>query len=103
MQTHGSRSRRHLRPLNESPSEKEGKCHRRVVQRLGFGPSMKVPPKRKGNIPPCTGWSYAPALNESPSEKEGKCSVRRVNRRAMLPLNESPSEKEGKLMFSFCR
>ena len=36
-------------------------------------PSMKVPPKRKGNfivsISPSSQWS---ALNESPSEKEGK-------------------------------
>ena len=37
-------------PLNESPSEKEGKC-----DGAGSGadgkqlPSMKVPPKRKGN------------------------------------------------------
>ena len=35
-------------------------------------PSMKVPPKRKGNIPP-PGWDCRVlALNESPSEKEGK-------------------------------
>ena len=37
-------------PLNESPSEKEGKC-REAERTMGevFGPSMKVPPKRKGN------------------------------------------------------
>ena len=41
--------------------------------RLEPGPSMKVPPKRKGNG--VIGWPpfRAPgALNESPSEKEGK-------------------------------
>ena len=59
--------------LNESPSEKEGKF-------VGFGlsglispPSMKVPPKRKGNL------ILAGRLVHS-----------------LLPLNESPSEKEGK-------
>ena len=107
--------------LNESPSEKEGKScgfsgwlriyypqwkslrkGREIVD--GFykpncfsGPSMKVPPKRKGNsgidflvagdiqpsmkVPPKRkGNSSSPAhhilagsLNESPSEKEGKC------------------------------
>ena len=36
-------------PLNESPSEKEGKspCGGSSVEH--FSPSMKVPPKRKGN------------------------------------------------------
>ena len=37
--------------------------------------SMKVPPKRKGNL--CTGHLYRGCrggLNESPSEKEGKYS-----------------------------
>ncbi len=35
-------------------------------------PSMKVPPKRKGNAHTMKGdWGYA-TLNESPSEKEGK-------------------------------
>ena len=36
--------------LNESPSEKEGKFTARVIVFIGvFAPSMKVPPKRKGN------------------------------------------------------
>ena len=39
--------------LNESPSEKEGKfmgeCERKAHRR----PSMKVPPKRKGNPSSC--------------------------------------------------
>ena len=59
--------------LNESPSEKEGKFQRRVEPRQLLPPSMKVPPKRKGNrnrgrltSASCT------TLNESPSEKEGK-------------------------------
>ena len=38
-------------PLNESPSEKEGKLWRKTaIHELANFPSMKVPPKRKGNI-----------------------------------------------------
>ena len=60
-------------PLNESPSEKEGK--------------FRVPPGAR---------TRNGSLNESPSEKEGKLVV--DDRRYDLPetLNESPSEKEGK-------
>ena len=35
--------------LKESPSEKEGKFAALRAARVAFGPSMKVPPKRKGN------------------------------------------------------
>ena len=60
-------------------------------------PSMKVPPKRKGNSAPGSRCRLLPSLNESPSEKEGKsvCWVSR-KRRISSSLNESPSEKEGK-------
>ena len=37
-------------PLNESPSEKEGKSGRSLCFPYIYSPSMKVPPKRKGNI-----------------------------------------------------
>ena len=60
--------------LNESPSEKEGKCQLEIQHRQAIaGPSMKVPPKRKGNRrigSEKISGSYS--LNESPSEKEGK-------------------------------
>ena len=60
-------------------------------------PSMKVPPKRKGNSSPRTPPHASPsALNESPSEKEGKSSAERSEALLILSLNESPSEKEGK-------
>ena len=36
-------------PLNESPSEKEGKFSAQIPLGVAVGPSMKVPPKRKGN------------------------------------------------------
>ena len=38
-----------LESLNESPSEKEGKYAVDNKQPLEIDPSMKVPPKRKGN------------------------------------------------------
>ena len=64
-----------LSRLNESPSEKEGKCNDRQTQAVVIGDaSMKVPPKRKGNryLPRVQARIMA-GLNESPSEKEGKC------------------------------
>ena len=85
-------------PLNESPSEKEGKFP--IVLILIYGltvPSMKVPPKRKGNryfraLSP----RRFKALNESPSEKEGKSWLSKGTVSGNSALNESPSEKEGK-------
>ena len=65
--------------LNESPSEKEGKCQAlsSSSRRFRFA-SMKVPPKRKGNADSTESYgSLKERLNESPSEKEGKL-VRRV-------------------------
>ena len=38
--------------LNESPSEKEGKCGTLDGTRVTLHASMKVPPKRKGNVAP---------------------------------------------------
>ena len=60
--------------LNESPSEKEGKCcacrRRRNCAQCA---SMKVPPKRKGNLEIMGAVALGlVGLNESPSEKEGK-------------------------------
>ena len=108
--------------LNESPSEKEGKFALSAdLSPIGLAPSMKVPPKRKGNLP-FTQTLHAldstlnespsekegksmhtlivgvtgSALNESPSEKEGKCKMQPNPKCWTYPLNESPSEKEGK-------
>ena len=38
--------------LNESPSEKEGKCEGKTQAQIVDDASMKVPPKRKGNMTP---------------------------------------------------
>ena len=84
-------------------------------------PSMKVPPKRKGNgMYGALSRSFVLTLNESPSEKEGKSNFHEVKPFFVIPsmkvppkrkgnpsckpsqwrghgsLNESPSEKEGK-------
>ena len=62
-------------------------------------PSMKVPPKRKGNIRINRGREQnVSALNESPSEKEGKCAGYHPPQDRSRALNESPSEKEGKYL-----
>ena len=60
-------------PLNESPSEKEGKSENQ---------------NKKGRA--------GKTLNESPSEKEGKYPWANQVEALNSTLNESPSEKEGK-------
>ena len=61
------------RPSMKVPPKRKGNPQRRRVAHLRCSPSMKVPPKRKGNT---LSAQLAPAileaLNESPSEKEGK-------------------------------
>ena len=59
-------------------------------------PSMKVPPKRKGN------WGFAQgfdcrfvALNESPSEKEGKCAVSQSREGGYVPSMKVPPKRKG--------
>ena len=42
----------YVRGLNESPSEKEGKFFRAALFLASPNASMKVPPKRKGNLIP---------------------------------------------------
>ena len=63
-------------PLNESPSEKEGKFSDIMQKLADKGPSMKVPPKRKGNHHRRPAAVITKALNESPSEKEGKFQLK---------------------------
>ena len=67
--------------LNESPSEKEGKCD--VSPRTSpRDASMKAPPKRKGNnrLTALEIKNAQSRLNESPSEKEGKYLQRRSSK-----------------------
>ena len=73
--------------LNESPSEKEGKCLVDSVSEMQtVTASMKVPPKRKGNLAAVTATLEGRRLNESPSEKEGKyASARREDVGSVTP------------------
>ena len=85
-------------PLNESPSEKEGKCSNSPASPwVQHEPSMKVPPKRKGNIRRVQNVLDAGgALNESPSEKEGKSHQSEVVRDFFCaPSMKVPPKRKG--------
>ena len=60
-------------PLNESPSEKEGKSgtSRGEIILVAVNPSMKVPPKRKGNFqsPSLITFSFNPSMKVPPKRK----------------------------------
>ena len=60
-------------------------------------PSMKVPPKRKGNLcpGPPTGEVASPSMKVPPKRK-GNTQPSTLPIKAPIALNESPSEKEGK-------
>ena len=85
------------RPLNESPSEKEGKSpstatHTPTVTE----PSMKVPPKRKGNFGSEGAMRQSShPLNESPSEKEGKSLTKTWAISRWRPSMKVPPKRKG--------
>ena len=58
-------------PLNESPSEKEGKCTGGIISKLTDFPSMKVPPKRKGNSYPKIARNHAAETGASREPRGG--------------------------------
>ena len=84
-------------PLNESPSEKEGKLAIHPDGWAVLKPSMKVPPKRKGNPLGLTDFSDMknPSMKVPPKRKGNPGESPEVFYYD-YPLNESPSEKEGK-------
>ena len=89
-------------PLNESPSEKEGKLQRgRGLAQIRHSPSMKVPPKRKGNerTHHQNQTGDEPSMKVPPKRK-GNHRSRRGRPSGYPTLNESPSEKEGKFVAS---
>ena len=67
-------------------------------------PSMKVPPKRKGNHPVRVGLVLLklPSMKVPPKRKGNRGREPQTDR-DNHPLNESPSEKEGKSRSSFTR
>ena len=67
-----------------------------TTQRRGTSPSMKVPPKRKGNSIHRTVYRHATsALNESPSEKEGKYHRPRRGAKRVDPSMKVPPKRKG--------
>ena len=57
---------------------------------------MKVPPKRKGNVPLTTAVVFpVSALNESPSEKEGKLLMCSPCKEAAQPSMKVPPKRKG--------
>ena len=59
--------------LNESPSEKEGKSGGSAVPLIADEASMKVPPKRKGNLKQMRGFRMKPiyASMKVPPKRKG--------------------------------
>ena len=83
--------------LNESPSEKEGKCPCPLLRDLGLQGLNESPSEKEGKCKiTASKVASVVCLNESPSEKEGKSGLRGVTMPGGSCLNESPSEKEGK-------
>ena len=83
--------------LNESPSEKEGKCGPRRLDGPIISASMKALPKRKGNVSTRTGMPrrVQASMKALPKRKGNKITPG-SRRQIVFSLNESPSEKEGK-------
>ena len=83
-------------PLNESPSEKEGKL-RCASMSCSDSTLNESPSEKEGKFEHLLQFTLVLiALNESPSEKEGKSRQPHHTPPSLPPLNESPSEKEGK-------
>ena len=62
----------YLPPLNESPSEKEGKYSSgKITNQRTTRPSMKVPPKRKGNSYPKIARNHAAETGASREPRGG--------------------------------
>ena len=63
-----------------------------------LNPSMKVPPKRKGNAGGANCRTFTHTLNESPSEKEGKwATVNKAECMAFYPSMKVPPKRKGNL------
>ena len=106
--------------LNESPSEKEGKLavertshespppsmkvppkrkgndEQNRKRKRGGNPSMKVPPKRKGNGDSWRSQSVRKRSMKVPPKMNGNAAFATLPLGLTDSLNESPSEKEGK-------
>ena len=84
-------------PLNESPSEKEGKYTEDEEAVVETDPSMKVPPKRKGNklchrvrVP-----VHAPSMKVPPKRKGNLHRARPDNSPKWWPSMKVPPKRKG--------
>ena len=80
------------RALNESPSEKEGKYPVAGAGEPGWSPSMKVPPKRKGNSYPKIARNHAAETGASREPRGGY--TQNYTLRPHLPPHNSLAREE---------
>ena len=79
--------------LNESPSEKEGKCRMSILSAAHLmRPSMKVPPKRKGNSYPKIARNHAAETGASREPRGGY--TQNYTLRPHLPPHNSLAREE---------
>ena len=90
-----------LTPSMKAPPKRKGNQNRGDISRLEVRPSMKALPKRKGN------WCSRPEPRRCAVASMKALPKRKGNRRPEASrrgsrscLNESPSEKEGKYLRS---
>ena len=83
--------------LNESPSEKEGKCSLRSSLLPSQIALNESPSEKEGKSPPeaCHKVAEHIALNESPSEKEGKCMGNQRIKHRVRPSMKVPPKRKG--------
>ena len=87
-----------LSPLNESPSEKEGKSDGPARSPHRPTPLNESPSEKEGKSPSRPQNQAYPqnsSLNESPSEKEGKCGILVDHRLPTLPSMKVPPKRKG--------
>ena len=83
-------------PLNESPSEKEGKFQSRMALNAISRPSMKVPPKRKGNVNARPGGLAQPRPSmKVPPKRKGNLDAVPDGLHNILPSMKVPPKRKG--------
>ena len=88
-------------PSMKVPPKRKGNHPVRVGLVLLKLPSMKVPPKRKGNLSPYPRAVRFFTLNESPSEKEGKSPPGANTSPLPKPSMKVPPKRKGNFHDTF--
>ena len=82
--------------LNESPSEKEGKYIAAILQSVLLDPSMKVPPKRKGNAARSAARPGSGITSmKVPPKRKGNKKMTRCGAGADHPSMKVPPKRKG--------